>query len=122
VTRLERLGQIAAAWAAARTEEQRLRRLRAACECERAQPEGFYSDGDKPTLRHSLIMACWKREMWESDYTPAVPKRWCAPCLERQRLHVLVLAATRRRAALQAGLMRSATVPPEIARTLEVTL
>ena len=119
MTSFERVGRVAVAWADARTEEQRLWDIRGACKCERAQLEGFYSDGDEPNTQHSEILVCWKREEWESDYTPTEPELWCAPCIERQRLHVLLLAATRRRAALQAGLMRSARSVQVPSRTRE---
>ena len=41
------------------------------------------------------VPPCWKTHEWTYDHEPADPADWCAPCLERHKWHLALVAIKR---------------------------
>lgn len=68
---------------------------------------------------------CWKRLEWDYHGWPVDPSVWCAPCLERQRVHNAYQEATKNRGAKLRLLQRAALKqidPRTIERTVQALL
>lgn len=105
----------ALAFDAASKETMRLRRERAACRCEVAEPP-------EPEVGSEGVGPCWKQ--WEEDFEDdgVVSRRrpqgeWCETCRRRQQLHDAYCASLPK----TAGAKRSLHLACEKLRKVEVT-